>query len=126
MNAVVLVVEPECRPGSVHRQQVVDMDETAQVQIARVESTVQHILTQVADIKIELRRTNDRIDKLDAKLDAKIDGVEKRLTEKNDILNTKIDGVRQDLASMKIWAMGMYVTLSGSLLFVMAKGFHWV
>jgi peptidoglycan hydrolase CwlO-like protein len=126
MNAVAMVAEPESPPGSVHKRQVLDMDDTLKVQVARLESDVQHILTDVADIKVELRRTNDRLDKLDAKIDgvdnslnAKIDGLDKRLTD-------KIDGVRQELSSMKVWALGMYITLSSSLLFVMAKGFHWM
>jgi chromosome segregation ATPase len=186
------------------------MDEQIQVRIAQLESDVQHIHTNVSDIKVDLRRTNDKIDtmhlringveeklggkidgfrtelsgkiegveeKLSGKIDgfrtelsgkienvevkltAKIDGVDEKLTAKiagvdekltakiddvNEKLGGRIEGVRtelggriegvrtelydlrQEIASMKIWAMGMYFALAGSLLFVMAKGFKWI
>jgi hypothetical protein len=34
--------------------------------------------------------------------------------------------VRHDIASTKVWAMGLYFALASSLLFVMAKGFKWL
>jgi predicted nucleic acid-binding Zn-ribbon protein len=134
------------------------------------------IQTDVSDIKVDLRRTNDKIDVTNGRVDVlrdkleqgfrdvsarmdglhekqtekresvrqdlsqKIDGVRQDLTQKiegvREDLTQKIDGVRQDLtqqingvrqdiASMKVWAMGLYFALAGSLLFVMAKGFKW-
>jgi dsDNA-specific endonuclease/ATPase MutS2 len=167
MNAV-LAIKPSA--GAVRRGQVVEMDEPIQTQVARLESDVQHIMTNVADIKVELRRTNDRIDRLDGrfvatdeKLTGKIDDSKKTLNEKIDdaskalnqkiddasktlnqkiddvskALNQKIDDVREqltskidalakELASAKMWAIGLYVGQSATLLFVMAKGFKWL
>jgi hypothetical protein len=52
------------------------------------------------------------------------------LTQKHesvrDDLTQQITGLRNDIISMKVWAMGMYVALAGSLLLVMAKGFKWL
>ena len=96
MNSV-LLVEPEGRASSVRRERERDMEETVQTRLTRLESDVQHIMTDVSDIKTELRRTND-----------------------------KIDGLKDAIASMKVWAIGLYVALAASLLLVMAKGFKWL
>jgi len=156
------VVDPERFLGSVRWRQLFDMDEQIQAQIARLESDVQHIHTVVSDIKVDLRRTNEKIDATNSRVDVlrdkleqgirdvstRMDGLHQKQTEKSEgvrqdllqkiedvreDLTQKIEGVREDLtsvrhdiASMKVWAMGLYVALAGSLLFVMAKGFKWL
>jgi uncharacterized protein YPO0396 len=40
--------------------------------------------------------------------------------------NAKIDGLRSEISSLKVWALTLYFAQAGSLLFVMAKGFHWL
>jgi chromosome segregation ATPase len=161
MNSLT-VVDPERFLGSVRWRQLFDMDEQIHAQIARLESDVQHIHIVVSDIKVDLRRTNDKIDATNSRVDvlrdkleqgfrevnARMDGVQERLTGKiegvredltqkiegvREELTQKIEGVREDLtsvrhdiASMKVWAMGLYFALAGSLLFVMAKGFKWL
>jgi chromosome segregation ATPase len=150
MNSLT-VVDPERFLGSVRWRQLFDMDEQIHAQIARLESDVQHIHIVVSDIKVDLRRTNDKIDATNSRVDvlrdkleqgfrevnARVDGVQERLTGKiegvREELTQKIEGVREDLtsvrhdiASMKVWAMGLYFALAGSLLFVMAKGFKWL
>ena len=116
----------EIDTGAVRQQEVVEMEEAIQVRLTRLESDVQHIRTDVADIKVEVRRTNDRLDKLQDE----IRGVDKELTDKIDVLRKdltdKIDALAKDLASTKVWAVGLYVAQSASLLFVMAKGFKWL
>jgi uncharacterized membrane protein YjjP (DUF1212 family) len=94
MNSI-LVVEPKGR--AVRREQEFDMEEAIQTRLTRVESDVKHVIEIVTDVKVELRRTND-----------------------------KLDGLKEEMASMKVWAIGLYVALAASLLFVMAKGFHWL
>jgi chromosome segregation ATPase len=187
MNSLSMV-DPEHFLGSVQWRQRFDMDEQIQVQLARLESDVQHIDREVADIKVDLRRTNDKLDATNQRVDvlrdkveqgfrdvnARIDGVQEKLTEKiggveqkltekiegveqkltekiegvredltqkiegvrvdltqknsslREDLTQKIDAVRQDIAAAKVWAMGLYIALAASLLFVMAKGFHWL
>jgi chromosome segregation ATPase len=194
MNSLT-VVDPERFLGSVRWRQLFDMDEQIHAQIARLESDVQHIHTVVSDIKVDLRRTNDKIDATNSRVDVlrdkleqgirdvsarmdglhekraeksegvrqdlsrkiedvredltqkieglredltqKIEGVREDLTQKiegvREDLTQKIEGVREDLttvrhdiASMKVWAMGLYFALASSLLFVMAKGFKWL
>jgi len=69
--------------------------------VARLEVNVEHIQKDVSEMKVDIRRLNDKIDVVDNKLTAKIDGVEQRLTAKIDgveeKLTAKIDGVDQRL-----------------------------
>ena len=160
------VVDSERFLGSFRWRELFDMDEPIQVQIARLESDVQHIQRDVADIKVDLRRTNDKIDETNNRIDLlrdrldqglrdgrthmdgvqeklsgrieevrqeltqKIESVREELTQKiesvREDLTQKIDALRHDIASMKVWAMGLYVALAGSMLLVMAKGFKWI
>ena len=66
-------------------------------QVAELRADVRHVQSDTTDIKAELRATNQRIDSL-----------------------------RESLASAKIWALGLYIALTGSLLYVMAHGFKWL
>jgi chromosome segregation ATPase len=120
------VLESERVPRSSRWRQVFEMDETVQAQIARLTSDVQHIQTDVSDVKVALRRFDDKLDALNAR----IDGVRTDLTEKFEGLrgdvNAKIDSLRSEISSMKVWALSLYFALAGSLLFVMAKGFKWL
>ena len=69
--------------------------------VARLEVNVEHIQKDVSEIKVDVRRLNDKIDAVDNKLTAKIDAVEDKLTAKIDgveeKLTAKIDGVDQRL-----------------------------
>jgi hypothetical protein len=66
-------------------------------QVAELRADVRHVQSDTTDIKAELRATNQRIDSL-----------------------------RESLASAKIWALGLYIALTGSLVYVMAHGFKWL
>jgi hypothetical protein len=79
-----------------------------EVQVVRLATDVELIKTDIADMKIDLRR-----------LDTRIDAVDQKLTG-------KIDALRDEFASAKIWALGLYFGLAASLLLVMAKGFKWI
>jgi hypothetical protein len=122
-----LVLESERVPRSVRRQEVFGMDEAAnQAQLARLTSDVQHVQKDVTDIKVELRRVGDRLDAMNERFDGKLDAMNGRIDGKFDAVNGRIEGLRQEMHSMKVWALGMYFALAGSLLFVMAKGFKWL
>ena len=68
-----------------------------EVQVAELRADVRHVQSDTTDIKAELRATNQRI---------------------NDL--------KDSLASAKIWALGLYAALSGSMFYVMARGFKWL
>jgi len=103
-SAAIRKDEPPCQTvGS----EDVNMSDQLEVRVARIESDVQHIKEVTTDLRVELRRTNDKIDALDAKVDG------------------KFDGLKDKLHSVTIWALLLYIALAGSLLTVLAKGFKW-
>jgi len=57
------------------------------VQVAELRADVRHVQSDTTDIKAELRTTNQRLDSL-----------------------------KESLASAKIWALGLYIALAGSML----------
>ncbi len=95
------------------------MSESAESRIARIESDVQHIRADTADLRVELRRTNDRIDGLRDDLTGRIDGLREDLTG-------RIDGLKEKLHSLTTWALLLYFTLAGGLLTVIARAFKWI
>ena len=98
--------------------------------IARLEVNVEHIQSDITEMKGDIRRLDTKIDAVKTSLDAKIDAVAGSLNTKIDTvaesLNAKIDAVRDSLASAKIWALGLYVALAGALFAALARGFGWM
>ena len=94
--------------------------ETAmEARIARLESDVTHLLSDMADIKTDVRSLRDKLDAVGSQLNTKIEGVETRL-------NAKIDGLKDSLAAAKVWALFLYITLAAAMLGTMARGFGWL
>jgi predicted nuclease with TOPRIM domain len=133
----VLLLESEHDPSSDRQRQVFGMDEAIQTQLARLTSDVQHIETDVADIKVDVRRIDGRLNSIDERvhqLDTRVYQVEQRLSEKidgvrSDLTEKMNDGftaVRSEMASIKVWALGLYIALAGTLLFVVAKALKWL
>ena len=110
----------------------VNVNDQLEVRVARIESDVQHIKEVTTDLRVELRRTNDKIDALDVKVDGKfsaVDGkfsaLEGKVDGKFSTLEAKLDGLKDKLHSVTVWALLLYIALAGSLLTVLAKGFKW-
>jgi len=77
-------------------------------QIAELRADVRHIQSDITDIKAELRTTNQKIDSLSQKTDG------------------RFEKLKDSLASAKIWALGLYIALAGSMFYVLAHGFRWL
>src|ERR1700736_4996135 len=82
------VVDQELFLGSVQWRQLSDMDEPIQAQIGRLESDVHHIDTCVADIRVDLRRTNDKIDVTNSRVDVLRDKLEQGFRD----VSSRMDG----------------------------------
>jgi len=112
--------------------------------VARLEAKVDHIQSDVSELKVEVRRLDDKIDKVEQRLTAKIDAADQKLTAKIDAvdqkLTAKIDAVDQKLTSKteailekitglqvgraldRIW----WLLMSAALLGIMARAFKWI
>ena len=86
------------------------------IQVAELRSDVRHIQSDVTDLKADVhalrRETADRFDRVEQKFDSKFESVNKEISE-----------VKNSLWSAKVWALGLYFALAGSLLLVLARGF---
>jgi hypothetical protein len=82
--------------------------EGMEARVARLESDVAHIRGDVADLKADVRALRDKMDALNEKFDA------------------KIDQLRDSLASLKVWALTLYIALAGALFGVLSRGFGWL
>jgi NurA-like 5'-3' nuclease len=67
----------------------------------RLEANVEHMRTDIADMKVDIRKLNEKLDSVDKKLTDKIDGGDSKLTDKIDAvdrkLTDKIDAVDRKL-----------------------------
>ena len=102
-----------------------EKDEQA-VQIAELRSDVRHIQSDVTDIKAELRAWHLRFEALVKRMDERFEKIDQKFDQRFERIDQKFDGLKDSLASAKNWAIGLYIALAGSLLFVMAHGFKWL
>ena len=92
---------------------LLEPEHAVEERVAVLEANIGHIRADIADMKIDLRRIDGRIDTLDAKLTFKIEEVDRRLSGKiealDEKLTTKIDAVDQKLTA-KIDAVDQKLT----------------
>jgi hypothetical protein len=109
------------------------LEDPMEERVAKLEANVEHIRSDVSDIKTDVRRLNDKIDGVNRDLSGKLDAINKDLSGKIDgvykDLSGKIDTVIQAIADLKIgraldrvW----WLLMSGALLGIMARAFKWI
>ena len=109
------------------------LEDPMEERVAKLEANVEHIRSDVSDIKVDVRRLNDKIDGVNKDLSGKIDAVNKDLSGRIDALSKdlsgKIDAVVQAIAELRIgraldrvW----WLLMSGALLGIMARAFKWI
>lgn len=101
-----------------------------EARIATLESDVRHIRSDVSDIKVDLRRLDDKFESMRTEFSGQIQDVRTdlsgQITQVRSELSGKFDDLARSLASAKVWAVLLYVSLAATLLGVMAHGFGWV
>ncbi len=121
------------------------------LQVAELRADVHHIQEDVTDLKAGQRVTDQRVESLRketaerfesarketadgfTKVDQRFESARKETAEgfakvdqRFESARKEIGEVKDSLASAKIWALGLYFALAGSLLYVLAKGFKWL
>jgi t-SNARE complex subunit (syntaxin) len=106
-----------------------EMETPVEERVARLEANVDHIQKDVADTRIDIRRLNDKIDSVDQKLSAKIDGVKDSVTALAINMEKSFANVEKAIAALhsarafdRVW----WLLMSGALLGVMARAFKWI
>ena len=86
--------------------------------LGRLELNVEHIHSDVSEIKVDIRRLNDRIDAVDQKF-----------TTKFDSLKDQISGLALTMekshSQLRLWAMTLFISMAGGLLTFLARALHW-
>ena len=79
--------------------------------VARLEANVEHIRSDISDMKIDIRRLGDKIENVDQKLSAKID-----------LVLQSVADLKIGRALDRVW----WLLMSGALLGIMARAFKWI
>jgi uncharacterized coiled-coil DUF342 family protein len=101
-------------------------DNTLAMQVGELRADVRHIQADVTDIKADLRITNQRVESLRKETGEQFDKIHQKFDQKFDSLKSEIGEVKDILASAKVWALGLYFALAGSLLYVLARALKWL
>ncbi len=110
-----------------------ESETTVEERVARLEANVEHIQSDISEMKVDLRRLNDKFDGVDQKLTAKIDGVDQKVARKAESPNDFVANLtltfernfrelRRDQMIDRIW----WLLMSGALLGIMARMFNWL
>ncbi len=123
--------------------------------VAILEANIEHIRSDISEMKTDVRRLGDKIDNVDQKLTTKIDSVDQKLTTKLDAVehrltakidaeiqrvSGRIDGVKDSVVSLALTMEKSFAALkigraldriwwllmSGALLGIMARAFKWL
>ena len=105
-----------------------------EIQVAELRADVRHVQSDTTEIKAELRAATTEIKaelraattEIKAELRAELHATTTEIKTDLRATNQRIDDLKDSLASAKIWAFGLYVALSGSMFYVMARGFKWL
>ena len=115
-------------------------DNNLGLQVAVLRADMGHIQSDVTDIRADLRafrkETGERFDKIDQrfdKIDQRFESSRRETTQKFDKVDQKFDSIMKEIgeikdifASAKVWALGLYFALAGSLLYVLARALKWL
>src|SRR5215813_1819735 len=98
-----------------------ELEEPVEERVARLEANVEHMRSDISDIKVDVRRLNDKIDGINRDLTGKIDVVDQKLTSKIDTVIQAIADLKIGRALDRVW----WLLMSGALLGIMGRAFKW-
>ena len=90
--------------------------------VAVLEANIEHIRSDVSDMKTDIRRLNDKIDGVDQKLTAKIDAVKDGLANLALSMEKAFGAFKVARALDRVW----WLLMSGALLGIMGRAFKWI
>jgi predicted RNase H-like nuclease (RuvC/YqgF family) len=88
--------------------QAANLERTVEARISRLESHVEHIQSDITEMKANILRLDHKFDSL------------------RDSLSEFRLATEKTFARLTLWALALYFTLAASLVGVMAKGFGWI
>jgi predicted nucleic acid-binding Zn-ribbon protein len=101
---------------------LLESENPVEERVARLEANVEHIRSDISDMKIDIRRLNDKIDNVDHKLTDKIDGLKDSVTALALNVEKSFAALNIARAVDRVW----WLLMSGALLGIMARAFKWI
>jgi predicted RNase H-like nuclease (RuvC/YqgF family) len=99
-----------------------ELEEPVEERVTKLEVQVEHIQSDISEIKTDIRRLTDKVDAIDVKLTGKIDAVDGKLTGKIDNIMEILTSLKVGHAHDRVW----WLLTCGAMLAVMARGFKWI
>jgi septation ring formation regulator EzrA len=93
---------------------------------AKVDQRFESVRKETAEGFAKVDQRFESVRKETAEGFAKVDQRFEKVDQKFESVRKEIGEVKDSLASAKIWALGLYLALAGSILYVLAKGFKWL
>jgi chromosome segregation ATPase len=115
--------------------------------LGKIEAHIEHMRSDISDLKVDVRRLNEKVDEVDKRLGGKIDDVDKRLCAKIDEvdkrlgekidevdkrLTGKLDGLKDSMEKEfrtldreRLYDRVWFLLIAAAILGVMAHGFKW-
>jgi hypothetical protein len=82
---------------------------------ARLETHIEHMRSDISDLKVDGRRLSDKIDEIDKRLSGKIDS-----------LKDSMDKGFSAMQVSRVWDRVWFLLTAAAMFGVMARGFKWI
>ena len=86
--------------------------------LARLESNVEHIQSDISEMKVDIRRLNDKIDGVDQRFTAKFDSLK-------DLIAAQSLTMEKSISRLTVWAIMLYISMAGGFLTFLGRSLHW-
>jgi peptidoglycan hydrolase CwlO-like protein len=97
-------------------------EDPVEERIAILETKVDHLQEDVTDLKADVRKLNDKVDRLDERLTQKIEALEGKLTQKIESVKDLVNSLLVHRAFDRVW----WLLMSAALLGIMGRAFKWI
>jgi hypothetical protein len=101
---------------------MLELETPVEERITRLEADADHMRSNIDDIKIDLRRLNDKLEDVDKKLTARIGGLDEKLASLALAMEKGFAELRIGRALDRVW----WLLMSAALLGVIARAVKWI
>ena len=107
-----------------------EVEAQAEARIARLESNVSHIRSDLADVKVDVRAMRNRVDDLGEKHTDRLAALDNKLCTRMDALEVRLtdrmDKLERGVASAKVWALMPFIAQAAAVYGTLARTMGWI
>ena len=101
-------------------------ESNVEARIARLESDVAHIRSDVVDVKQDVRGLRARVDNMSERFEDRFDELRQRFDDRFDELRGRMDAVERSFASVKVWALLLFMAQTAAVYGTLARTMGWI